>query len=71
MVAAALAVPGTIVHALLGHIDWAVVAAFSLTSIPLSYVGGRVAVRSQSTRLERWYGAGLVLIGVISLAVTA
>ena len=71
VVAAALAVPGTIVHALLGHIDWAVVAAFSVTSIPLSYVGGRVAVRTQGTRLERWYGAGLLLIGVISLAVTA
>ena len=42
-----------------------------MTSIPLSYVGGRVAVRTQSTRLERWYGAGLVLIGVVSLAVTA
>jgi len=34
-------------------------------------VGGRVAVRTQGTRLERWYGAGLLLIGVISLAVTA
>jgi len=29
------------------------------------------AVRTQGTRLERWYGAGLLLIGVISLAVTA
>ena len=46
-------------------------AAFSVTSIPLSYVGGRVAVRTHGTRLERWYGAGLLLIGVISLAVTA
>jgi uncharacterized protein len=71
VVAAALAVPGTIVHALLGHIDWAVVAAFSVTSIPLSYVGGRVAVGTHSTRLERWYGAALVLIGLATLAVTA
>lgn len=71
VVAAALAVPGTVVHALLGHIDWAVVAAFSVTSIPLSYVGGRVAVRTQSTRLERAYGAGLLLIGLVSLAATA
>ena len=42
--------PGTIVHALLGHIDWGVVAVFGVTSIPLSYLGGRVAVRTQSTR---------------------
>jgi uncharacterized protein len=71
VVAAALAVPGTVVHALLGHIDWVVVAAFSVTSIPLSYVGGRVAVRTHSTRLERWYGLGLLVIGLATLAATA
>ncbi|HEY7106382.1 MAG TPA: sulfite exporter TauE/SafE family protein [Acidimicrobiia bacterium] len=68
VVAAALAVPGTIVHAVLGHIDWGIVAVFAATAIPLSYVGGRVAVRTQSTRLERVYGAGLVLIGLGTLA---
>jgi uncharacterized membrane protein YfcA len=71
VVAAALAVPGTIVHALLGHIDWGVVAVFGATSIPLSYVGGRVAVRTHAPKLERLYGAGLLLIGLVTLAVTA
>jgi uncharacterized membrane protein YfcA len=71
VVAAALAVPGTIVHALLGHIDWGVVAVFGVTAIPLSYVGGRVAVRTQAPRLERWYGAGLLAIGLVTLLVTA
>lgn len=64
VVAAALAVPGTIVHALLGHIDWSLVALFGVASIPLSYLGGRVAVRTQAAHLERWYGAALLLIGV-------
>jgi len=67
-VAAALAVPGTIVHAALGHIDWSVVAVFGVTSIPLSYLGARVAVRSNSNRLERAYGAVLVALGVGFLA---
>jgi uncharacterized membrane protein YfcA len=71
VVAAALAVPGTIVHALLGHIDWSVVAVFALTSIPLSYVGGRVAVRTHAPKLERLYGVGLLVIGLVTLAVTA
>lgn len=71
VVAAMLAVPGTIVHALLGHIDWAVVAVFAVTSIPLSYVGGRVAVRTHAPKLERLYGAGLLAIGLVTLAVTA
>jgi len=67
VVAAALAVPGTIVHALLGHIDWSLVALFGVASIPLSYLGGRVAVRTQAAHLERWYGAALLLIGVTTL----
>ena len=35
-VAAALAVPGTLVHAALGHIDWAVTAVFAVSLIPMS-----------------------------------
>jgi uncharacterized membrane protein YfcA len=63
-VSAALAVPGTIVHAALGHIDWTVVAIFGLASVPLSYLGARVALRSNSSRLERLYGAVLVTLSV-------
>jgi uncharacterized membrane protein YfcA len=67
-VACVLAVPGTIVHAALGHIDWAVVVAFGLASIPLSYVGARVALRTHAAKLERAYGAALVVLGVGMLA---
>lgn len=38
-VAAVLALPGTLVHWQLGHIDWAVVGTFGATSIPFSYLG--------------------------------
>ncbi|HEY3672835.1 MAG TPA: sulfite exporter TauE/SafE family protein [Acidimicrobiia bacterium] len=71
VVSAVLAVPGTIVHALLGHIDWGVVAVFGVTSIPLSHLGGRVAVRTHAPKLERLYGAGLLAIGLVTLALTA
>jgi uncharacterized membrane protein YfcA len=66
-VAAVLAVPGTIVHAALGHIDWSVVAVFATTSIPLSYLGARLAVRTHAVHLERAYGAGLALLGTALL----
>ncbi len=66
-VAAALAIPGTIVHAILGHIDWELVAVFGASSIPLSYVGARVALRSNPVHLERAYGAGLALLGATLL----
>jgi uncharacterized membrane protein YfcA len=63
-VAAVLAVPGTLVHWALGHIDWSVVGLFALTSIPLSYVGARVAIRTRPARLERLYGAVLATVGL-------
>jgi uncharacterized membrane protein YfcA len=62
-VAAFLAVPGTIVHWALGHIDWSIVAVFGLTSIPLSYVGARVALRTNPEHLERVYGGALLALG--------
>jgi uncharacterized membrane protein YfcA len=67
-VAAVLAVPGTLVHWALGHIDWSVVGLFALTSIPLSYVGARVAIRTRPARLERLYGAALATVGLGLLA---
>ncbi len=64
-VSAVIAIPGTIVHFALGHIDWAIVAVFGFTSIPLSYLGARVAIRANSTGLERVYGAGLAILAVV------
>lgn len=63
-VAAVLAVPGTIVHAALGHIDWVVVAVFASTSVPLSFLGARIAMRTKSERLERIYGAAITVLGL-------
>ena len=66
-VAAVLAIPGTVVHAALGHIDWGLVLVFGTTSIPLSYVGARVALDTHPVRLERIYGAGLAVLGITLL----
>ena len=66
-VASVLAVPGTIVHAALGHIDWTLVAVFGSTSVPLSFLGARVALRTNPRRLEKIYGAALVVLGVVFL----
>ena len=65
--AAVLAVPGTIVHASLGHIDWTLVLVFGITSVPLSMVGARVALRIDAARLERFYGAMLIVLGGVFL----
>jgi uncharacterized membrane protein YfcA len=62
-VASTLAVPGTLVHWALGHLDWSIVLVFAVTSIPGSYVGARAALRSRTDVLERAYGGALALMG--------
>jgi uncharacterized protein len=66
-VSVVLALPGTIAHALLGHIDWLVTLVLAIGSVPFSYVGAKVAIKSQPRSLERWYGAALTLLGAYFL----
>lgn len=66
-VASVLAIPGTVVHAALGHIDWVIVAVFASTSVPLSFLGARVALRTDPTQLERMYGGALIVLGTVFL----
>lgn len=61
-VATVIAVPATITHAALGHLDWPVVAVFAAAAVPLSRVGARLAIRTESARLERLAGILLALI---------
>jgi uncharacterized membrane protein YfcA len=66
-VSAALAVPGTVAHAALGHIDWTLVAVFGAASVPLSAVGARTALRIDPDRLEVAFGAVLVVLATVLL----
>lgn len=68
-VASVLAIPGTVVHAALGHIDWTLVAVFGSTSVPLSFIGARIALRTDAHLLERIYGSVLVVLGGAFLVV--
>jgi uncharacterized membrane protein YfcA len=69
VVAAVLTVPATIVHASLGHIDWALTLVLGVTAAPLAYLGGRVALASPSAALERVYGGAIAVLGLVLLAV--
>jgi uncharacterized membrane protein YfcA len=69
VVAAVLTVPATILHALLGHIDWSLTVTLALSAAPLAYVGGKVALRTPSAALERCYGAGIAVLGAALLLV--
>lgn len=70
-VSVVLALPGTVMHAILGHIDWSVTMTIALGSVPFSYLGARVAIKTQAKTLERWYGLALTLLGAYFLATLA
>lgn len=67
LVAAGLAIPGTLAHWYLGHINWQVVLFLSASSIPFSYFGARVSLRLNNVVLENFLGIMLVVFGAFDL----
>ena len=68
--AAALAVPGTIVHAALGHIDWSLTMVFGFASVPFAALGASAALRMRERSLTMAYGVGIALLagGLLAFA---
>ena len=68
--AAALAVPGTIVHAWLGHIDWSLSLVFGLASVPFATLGAVAALRVRERSLTLAYGIGISMLagGLLTIA---
>jgi uncharacterized membrane protein YfcA len=68
--AAVLAIPGTIVHAWLGHIDWSLTIAFGLAAVPLTTLGARTALCVRERFLTLAFGVGLTLLagGLLAFA---
>jgi uncharacterized membrane protein YfcA len=67
---AALAVPGTIVHAWLGHIDWSITLVFGLASVPFARLGAITGLKMRARSLTLAFGAGLTTLagGLLLLA---
>lgn len=66
-VSSVLAIPGTIVHAWLGHISWIVASLVAAGAIPFSHLGARLAIKTRAVKLERWYGLALTGLGIFFL----
>ena len=65
--ASMLAIPGAVVHTALGHVDWRIVGVLAVTSVPLSFLGARVGLRTDAQRLDRGYGLALATLGTVFL----
>lgn len=64
VVIAVLVIPGTIVHALLGHIDWSIFLVLSLGVVPGARIGARIAIGARERTLRIAVGLFLVAIAV-------
>ena len=60
----ALVIPGTIVHAALGHIDWAIFAALTLGAVPGARIGARLALGTRERTLRLLVGSFLLVVAV-------
>jgi uncharacterized membrane protein YfcA len=62
---AILAIPGTITHALLGHIDWGMALALIVGVVPGALVGARVSLGSSEKFLRLGFAALLAISAVL------
>ena len=60
----ALVIPGTIVHAALGHIDWAIFAALSVGAVSGARVGARLALGTRERTLRLLVGSFILVVAI-------
>lgn len=58
----AIVVPGTVVHAFLGDIDWSVFVFLTLGAVPGAWIGARVALGTAERTLRTAVGGFMLLI---------
>jgi uncharacterized protein len=61
---AVLAVPGTITHALLGHIDWALAATMAIGVVPGALLGARFTRGASERHIRLAFAVMLAVVGV-------
>ncbi|MEW6059673.1 MAG: sulfite exporter TauE/SafE family protein [Actinomycetota bacterium] len=61
----ALVIPGTIVHEILGHIDWRIFAVLTIGVIPGAWIGSKIAIGAKERSLRIAVGAFLLAIAVL------
>lgn len=59
-----MAIPGTIVHHLLGHIDWTIAAWLTLGVIPGGYLGARLTERAKERALVIAFALFLITLSL-------
>jgi uncharacterized membrane protein YfcA len=58
-----LAIPGTITHAYLGHIDWAIALVLTLGVIPGAWLGARISLGARDRSIRLAFSGMLIVVG--------
>jgi uncharacterized protein len=61
----ALVIPGTVVHAVLGHIDWSIFFVLTIGVVPGALVGARIALGAKEASLRVAVGTFLCAVAVL------
>ena len=61
----AIVIPGTIVHALLGNIDWWVALFLTIGAVPGARIGAKLALGSGERTLRLTVGSGMLAVAVL------
>jgi len=64
-VIAVIAIPGTIVHALLGHISWLLFLYLVIGVVPGAYIGAKLSIKAKEPFLYTGFGILVLVFGVI------
>ena len=64
LVIPALAIPGTIVHGLLGNVDWAIFLVLTIGVAPGARIGARFALGTRERTLRTAVGSFLLMVAV-------
>jgi uncharacterized membrane protein YfcA len=59
-----MVIPGTIVHAWLGNIDWSVALALAIGSVPGARIGSRIALGTKERTLRRLVGTFMLVVAL-------
>jgi uncharacterized membrane protein YfcA len=67
VVIAVLAIPGTIVHSLLGHVNWGIVLAMTIGVMPGAYMGSSFTLQARNRRVLLLFSFLLLAVGILFL----
>lgn len=59
-----VSIPGTITHAILGHVDYWLMLVMMFSTIPASFLGSAIALRTKDSVLKKAFGIIMLLVAI-------